>query len=717
MPAMKKIRISQILIVITILLTGCGKASEKRIIISLNGMWQITDGGKDLIPGKFDRTIPVPGLVILAKPAFIDSAPRVPDRTAIDKDLELFYNQKDSLRETYWYHRTFNMSGPMPEVVLLKVGKAMFGTRVFLNGTFIGEHLPCFTPGYFDLKKALRKGENELIIAVGASRSSLPSDIPDGFDYEKQRYISGIFDNVDLILSGTPYIQNVQVAPEIGKKTAKIQTIVRSGEKSASSTVTFLIKEAQSGKIAGEYTTGKLTFDPNGTITIDVEIPVSDCRLWSPETPFLYTLEVSTNADSYKTRFGMRELRFDPSDHHAVLNGKPYFLRGTNITMYRFFEDPLCDTLPWDYDWVRMMHRRFKTDMYLNSYRNCIGFPPEEWYNIADEEGFMIQDEFPIWYGAPSWNKWIKKLNSEEVATEFREWMQERWNHPSVVIWDASNETLLSEPSIDSAIARVRPLDLSGRSWDNSYSTDRKPGDIFESHPYHFSDPNFKLRDISKADIIPEGNAVKNPGTFPVIINEYGWLWLNRDGSPTTLTKKLYENLLGKNATAEERRELYAKYIAAETEFWRCHRKAAGVLHFTGLGYDRPDGQTCDNWIDLKNLKWEPHFLKYMRNAFSPVGLMIDFWDDSIRPGVARDIPVIVINDLGQEWKGTVLFRVIENEKVVLEATKVLTVAPFGQNKCMFSTGTGLPKGKYTIEVSLEDNPFGTVKSIRDFKI
>ena len=101
---------------------------------------------------------------------------------------------------------------------------------------------------------------------------------------------------------------------------------------------------------------------------------------------------------------------------------------------------------------------------------------------------------------------------------------------------------------------------------------------------------------------------MKNPGTNPVIINEYGWLWLNRDGSTTTLTKKLYENLLGKESTPEARWETYAKYTAAETEFWRCHRNAAGVLHFTALGYARTNGQTCDNWIDLANLTWEPQF-------------------------------------------------------------------------------------------------------------
>ena len=358
----------------------------------------------------FDRTITVPGLITLAKPAFINPAPPLPDRKTIDNNPELFYHQKDSLRETYWYRRTVNIAQDIPEIALLKVGKAMFGTRVYLNGTFIGEHLPCFTPGYFDLKKAIHNGDNELIIAVGASRSSMPSDMPDGFDYEKVRYISGIFDNVDLILSGTPYVQNVQVAPDIENKTARIQTKIMSGDKPASSKVEFLIRETASGKVVGAFTTGKLDFGIGSDNTIDIKIPIENCSLWSPEKPFLYTLEVSTSADSYTTRFGMRELHFDPVTHQAMLNGKPYFLRGTNITLYRFFEDPLCDSLPWNYEWVRTMHKKFKNDMYWNSFRNCIGFPPEEWYNIADEEGFMIQDEFPIWYGAPSWNKWVKKI-------------------------------------------------------------------------------------------------------------------------------------------------------------------------------------------------------------------------------------------------------------------------------------------------------------------
>lgn len=714
---MKRDTLLIILLLSCVFLTGCSDFGSKRETISLNGTWQIAEGKKDIIPPVFNHTIPVPGLITLAEPAFENAAPPVPDRNSPDMSPNDYYPQQDSLRDAYWYRRMISIPRQIPEVAILKVGKAMFGTRVYVNGTLIGVHLPSFTPGYFDLKAFLEKGDNELVIAVGSCRNSLPQDVPDGFDYEKERYISGIFDNVDLIMTGSPFIRNVQVAPDIRRMEARVQTTLFNSGKTADSKVTFIIKEAKTGVIAGEYTTEKIFFDENSEKVIDVIIPVTNCTLWSPENPFLYSLEVNTSSDNYKTRFGMREFKFDPLTHQGELNGKPYFLRGTNITLYRFFEDSLCGSLPWNYDWVRKMHKKFKTDMFWNSYRNCIGFPPEEWYNIADEEGFLIQDEFPIWYGSPDWNKWVKKLDSENLAKEYREWMEERWNHPSVVIWDANNETLLKEPSIDSAIAQVRTLDLSGRSWDNSYSTKREPDDIFESHPYHFQNPDFRFKDIAGASIVPQGNNTANQGKYPVIINEYGWLWLNRNGTTTTLTTKLYENLLGKNSTAEERLEIYAKYTAAETEFWRCHRQVAGVLHFTALGYDRSNGQTCDNWIDVANLVWEPQFYKYVRDAFAPVGLMIDFWDENVKKGVKRDIPVIVINDLEKEWSGIVRLRLFRNDEVVQEKQVSLLVASYGKSECCFTLDVLSSPGKYTIEVSLVDTPFGTVKSIRNFSL
>ena len=77
--------------------------------------------------------------------------------------------------------------------------------------------------------------------------------------------------------------------------------------------------------------------------------------------------------------------------------------------------------------------------------------------------------------------------------------------------------------------------------------------------------------------------------TSPPLINEYGWLWLNRDGSPTLLTeKRLCPSSWARTSTARERLDLYAYLLGAKTEFWRAHRQYAGIIHFVYLTCSYP---------------------------------------------------------------------------------------------------------------------------------
>ena len=652
------------------------------------------------IPGSFDREDPVPGLVDMAQPPFVEPGPKVANRSKLPS--------KDPRRDAFWYRRTFTIPGAIPPVATLKVSKAMFGKRVILNGQVLGDHVPCFTPGFFDAKPALKSGQNELLIRIGADREAVTTAVPSGFDYEKERYIPGIFDVVELILSGTPHIDNLQVAPDLTNRQARVRIWLQSatiGE------VTVEVREAKSRKVAGR-TTARQTAMPEQVL--DLVVPITNCRSWSPEDPFLYELTARTAGDEFTARFGMREFKLDPLTGRAMLNGKPYFLRGSNITLYRFFEDPDRGALPWSEDWVRKLHRRVK-GMHWNSLRYCIGFPPEDWYRIADEEGILIQDEFPIWFGGPGWSTWPPELKAAQLAKEYAEWMRERWNHPCVVIWDADNETSSSE--LGAAIQQVRALDLSGRPWDNSYNPPQETGDVFESHPYHFQNANFKLADIARADPVPQGSSLRNDGKHAVVINEYGWLWLNRDGTPTTLTKQLYENLLGTNSTTAQRRHLYARYTAAETEFWRAHRKAAGVLHFTALGYSRPEGQTSDHWLDVKKLTWEPEFYRYVRDAFAPVGLMIDAWAEDYLPGRKQDFRVMIFNDLEKTWKGEVRFRILRQGKTVAEEKLPAEVAGTSSASVVFPATIPEPPGDYQAEAVLTKSPTGPVRSLRNFSI
>jgi hypothetical protein len=660
-----------------------------RRTLNLDGQWQIAEGGMDQAPEKFDRSVPVPGLVDLATPAFNDVGIKTGQRSA------------------FWYRRTFKLD-TIPPVARLKVHKAMFGAQVILNGQVIGEHRPSFTPGYFDVKAALKTGENELLIRVGADRDAVGPSVPSGYDVEKTLYVPGIFDSVDLICSGTPHIMNAQAVPDIENNLVRVQVNLRNDGEAVKGVLKVVVREVKSGKVAGRLISEATDLAKGTEATVDVRIPLVNCRLWSPEDPFLYTLEVSTVADNFTTRFGMRSFRFDPQTRRALLNGKPYFMRGSNLTLYRFFEDSSRKALPWNKDWVRTLHQRAK-DMHWNCLRYSIGFPPEFWYDIADEEGILIQDEYPLWYFETP-----KELKQEQFALEYAEWVRERWNHACVVIWDASNETNSSQTA--PAISKVRGLDLSNRPWDNSYMPPLEPGDAYEVHPYHFNNDKFKLSDLSKAERVPRAFNV-NDGQHAAIINEYGYLWLNRDGTPTTLTGQLYKNLLGNESTTEQRRHLYARYMAAETEFWRCYRQAAAVMHFSSLSYARPNGQTSDHWLDVENLTWEPEFYKYVRDAFSPVGLMIESWDAEYPAGKVTNIPVIVINDLNEKWSGVVRFRLLRDGKPLQEKSETAEIVAYGDVKLTFNVTIPAQSGVYQLEAALIKGKAAPVVSLRDFVV
>ena len=172
----------------------------------------------------------------------------------------------------------------------------------------------------------------------------------------------------------------------------------------------------------------------------------------------------------------MREFRFDTATKRAYLNGRPYFLRGSNITLHRFFEDPESGTLPWDEAWVRKLLVDLPKKLHWNAFRFCIGPVPDRWLDIADEAGLLIQNEFFVWTGDPAWDQWPNRTyDVPEMIRQYSDWMRDNWNHPSVAVWDANNETKDAVFG-DRIIPAVRPLDLSNRPWENSYNPPVGPG-------------------------------------------------------------------------------------------------------------------------------------------------------------------------------------------------------------------------------------------------
>ncbi|HCS21899.1 MAG TPA: hypothetical protein DIW47_15300, partial [Bacteroidetes bacterium] len=503
-------------------LFACQQPANHRKEISLNGTWKIakTDSITQ-IPSSFISEAAVPGLVDMASPS-------------VDNQDTAYTNS------VYWYKRTFTLDGSDAGVIQLKINKAKYHTRVFLNGKQVGENVYSFTPSLFDVKSFLMPAgeENELVIAVGC-KNNLPDTVTHGGDFEKTKYIPGIYDDVKLTLTGYPYIQNVQVVPDVKNSKLRVVTELNPGNNTDLS-VDYSVCEAASGKVIAK---GSFSGEKNGEKAIqviDLNIDMNNCQLWTPENPFLYDLKLSTSGDNTKTRFGMRTFETSKDSGVFLLNGKPYYLRGTNVCIFRFFEDPDRKGLPWDGKWITKLHDRFK-EMHWNSIRYCIGFPPERWYEIADSVGFLIQDEYPIWTGGKGgFEKLLKGITAGQLAVEYRHWMRERWNHPCVVVWDAQNESVNDTTS--KAIQMVRELDLSNRQWDNGWAAPATDQDVLEAHPYLFSrymkqlpkaegyleellaSPLVPGNDPNDRTPLPEGKRYDNQ---VVILNEYGWIWLN----------------------------------------------------------------------------------------------------------------------------------------------------------------------------------------------
>ncbi len=696
-----------------LLLCSCSTKPE-RTILSLNGEWNIAKTAGEM-PADYTSKVLVPGLVDLASPA-------------LDSTGAMF------LDGWYWHRRTFELKDTSFDKIILKIFKAKYHTKVYVNGKFAGENLFCFTPSYFDIKPFLSPtGEpNEIVIGIGCM-SQLPDSIPNGYDNEKLKYIPGIYDNVEVILAGKPYIDNIQCVPDIENGRVRVVAEIETDEPEKLCLSYKVAEAASDKKVASKSFKPEVTVE-NGITKADFTIDIKDFKLWSPESPFLYSLTLSTGGDARTVNFGMRSFRLDPERGVALLNDKPYYLRGTNVCIFRFFEDPDRGTLPWEAQWPLTLHECFK-DMGWNSMRYCIGFPPERWYDICDSMGFLLQDEFPVWASVQR----AEKIKVSTLAEEYKRWMRERWNHPSVVIWDAQNESITLKTG--EAIRAVRGLDLSNRPWDNGWSEPDRPTDPVESHPYIFIDywyaDNKKLepKEGYRKEVFghprrpmndPSERSLRSKATgyiFPnlSIINEYAWLWLNRDGSSTTLTDRVYDVLWnGKSLTGEQRLEIYARHLAMMTEYWRAHRRAFAVMHFCGLGYSRPEeprGQTSDSWIDIRNLTFEPSFYKYVKPAFAPVGLMVDLWEKEYTSGSKITVPVYVINDLEApaEQEVTVTFSKEGNDMPEKYSQRV-TVEPYGVK--IIEIEVAIPKeiGMYLLKASTLVNG-AEVFSLRDIPV
>ncbi len=694
--------------------------NEKRKECSLDGWWECYDAPfsatVEELPQEFVNQIPVPGLFDMAKIPFAYTA-----------DAETLRGLKGEYEpKALWYKKKVFLE-ELSENILLKIHKGFWGKEVYVNGSFVARHEPNFTPVYLTISRFLRLGENEILIKVGEKNTqNRELGHPTGFDAEKKKFIPGLYDSVELLFCGNPKIDYLQVAPDIDKGEVLLAcTVTNTSFAAVETAVQFFVCDGDEVKSEGRVE--GVSLQGGETKQVRYTLPMYEFTCWSPENPYRYQAIAATDGDSIRTDFGMRKFAF--VDKIPMLNNEIYYLRGTNIVTYRFFEDALRGSLPWDREWVKRLLLKFKS-LRMNSLRFHISFPPDFWYDICDEIGILVDDEYPIFgaYECPI------PVCSETLVKEFTDWIYERANHPCVFLWDAQNECA-NEPFngfvVDSAslIRSVRHLDLSNRPWDNGWDYPEGKEDSIEVHPYLFIDPNFYLSKLNGVDYDPAKTllcpdwhnliARKEENPFPEhprIVNEYSWLWISRQGKPCRLTETLYKNLFPNGFTERELRDYYAYAIAALTEFWRVGRKTAGIYEFCGLSYSREGGETSDNFLpDIANPTYDPEFERRMYSAFAPVGIIVEDWAETRPLGKVERFAVSLVNDLAKEFSTEVRVELFLGGELLSSQRAEYFVAGGGRTTKVFEVNIPQREGKFTLLARYTEETGKDIESARYF--
>ncbi|MCK5655296.1 MAG: discoidin domain-containing protein [Candidatus Aureabacteria bacterium] len=630
--------------------------------IDFNGSWQIAPTQTELPPEELDytRTVNVPGLVDLAEPPIVG----VKDCWAYDY---------------FWYKKTFTLTPSQSHsYAFLKIGQARYVTDVWLNGTHIGNYIGCFTSHKYDASEVINyNGENELIVRVGQKRL-LPVYSAVGYDYEEDTWVPGIWGNISLSLLNNPIIERVQIIPHINTGIAEARITVKNLNFSAYEiSLSAQVFKKSGGSAASEEIIESFSLSSFEEATFSLEVPISGVNFWSPDDPFLYELVskiefAGAETDNLTTTFGMREFKIVGSDFY--LNNHRIFLKGGNICFHRFLSDPDRAGRPWDDDWIKAVLIDIPKAYNFNFFRMHMGHANNKWYDIADEHGILLEDEWgfraPVKYpynwvpGGPGYG------SEDQIRREFTQWIYDNCNHPSIIIWDAQNEPhddgYQSRDMIsDIIIPEMKEVDPT-RPWECGINAnvDFEPGgwnpiDFSEDHPYIYS-----MGPVLNDEPFGYSRSVDGmrDSEEPTILNEYLWFWLNSEGEAVGFTLGVLSRWLGRNTTAEACMEHQSLIASDLTELWR-RLDIDGVAPFCYLSSSEA-GTT--NWLtDVVNPSVEKVLpvMYALKDAYAPFGVSIELWDRHFFPSETRDINVYIFNDSPQYKSGTLNYKITSKDE------------------------------------------------------
>ena len=343
-----------------------------------------------------------------------------------DSDLELMVpgdwnTQEDKLyyyEGTVWYKRTFDFEPREGKRSYVYFGAVNYHARVYLNGTYLGEHTGGYTPFQFEVTSLLREKDNFLVVKVDNKRlrEAVPTVNTDWWNY------GGITRSVRLVSVPKRHIEDFAIGLRKGDACA-IEGWVAGAGYTENEPVTLSIPELK--------LTYRATFDASGKAHFSLKAKPA---LWSPENPKLYRVVISTPDDTVEDHIGFRQIETRGSQ--ILLNGKPLFLKGISIHEEAPFKTGRvtsaeeCRTL---LGWARELGCNF---IRLAHYPHN-----EHMVREAERMGFLVWSEIPVYWTVLYENE-ATYLNAENQLTEM---ITRDRNRAAVILWSIANETPVGE--------------------------------------------------------------------------------------------------------------------------------------------------------------------------------------------------------------------------------------------------------------------------------
>jgi len=397
---------------------------ERSEWMNLNGLWNyaILPVGKPA-PSAFDGKILVP--------------------FAVESSLSGVQKNVGKANEL-WYEREFTIPSKWKNNrVLLHFGAVDWKTDVWVNDVKVGRHTGGYTPFSFEITTALKNGSNKLIVKVwdptndGYQPRGKQVNKPEGIWYTP---VTGIWQTVWLEPVPDKFITQVKTTPNIDINILNIE--VATNDFSASDRIEVKVMDGS-----------KVVATAQSINHLPVEIVMPDqVKLWSPESPFLYDLEITLwngtkQIDKVKSYAAMRKYSIKRDENGIVrlqLNNKNLFQFGPLDQGWwpdGLYTAPTDEALKFDIQKTK--------DFGFNMIRKHVKVEPARWYTYCDRLGMIVWQDMPSGDGGPQWQphqyfsglEWLRSPESEaNFRKEWKEIIDFLYSNPCIGVWVPFNE-------------------------------------------------------------------------------------------------------------------------------------------------------------------------------------------------------------------------------------------------------------------------------------